>query len=40
MSGYSAEVISHHGVLDEGLCFLAKPFTMDELMKSVQEALA
>ncbi len=39
MSGYSADVIAHHGVLDEGVHFIQKPFTMDELAAKVREAL-
>ncbi|MDI6796361.1 MAG: PAS domain S-box protein [Desulfatibacillaceae bacterium] len=39
MSGYSAEIISHKGVLDEGLIFLEKPFSRQTLAKKVREAL-
>jgi len=31
MSGYTADVIAQHGVLDEGVAFIEKPFTMKEL---------
>lgn len=39
MSGYTADIISHHGVLDEGLCFIQKPFSKKELAVKVREAL-
>ncbi len=31
MSGYTANVIAHHGVLEEGMDFIQKPFSMNEL---------
>ena len=40
MSGYTADVIAHHGVLEEGVHFLAKPFTINDLATKVREALA
>jgi YesN/AraC family two-component response regulator len=39
MSGYTADVIAHHGVLDEGVHFLQKPFSMKELDLKVRTAL-
>jgi FixJ family two-component response regulator len=40
MSGYTADVIAHHGVLDKGVCFIQKPFAMDTLAAKVRQALA
>jgi len=39
MSGYTANVIAHHGVLDEGVHFIQKPFSMHDLAAKVREAL-
>ncbi len=39
MSGYTADVIAHHGVLEEGVAFLQKPFTIEGLTKKVREIL-
>jgi two-component system, cell cycle sensor histidine kinase and response regulator CckA len=38
-SGYTANVIAHHGVLEEGVYFLQKPFSMKDLASMVREAL-
>lgn len=40
MSGYTANVIAHHGVLDEGVQFIQKPFSMKELASKLREVLA
>jgi nitrogen-specific signal transduction histidine kinase len=39
MSGYTADVIAHQGVLDEGVHFIQKPFRKNELAEKVREAL-
>lgn len=40
MSGYSGDSIVHHGVLDEGIMLIEKPFTMDELLTRLRELFA
>ena len=39
MSGYTADVIAHQGVLDEGVHFLQKPFSQQDLAAKLREAL-
>ncbi len=39
MSGYTANVIVHHGVLDEGINFIAKPFSLLQLAKKLKETM-
>jgi FixJ family two-component response regulator len=39
MSGYTANVIAHQGVLDPGVHFLQKPFSMKVLGAKIREAL-
>ena len=39
MSGYTANVIAHQGVLDEGIHFLQKPFSIETLATKIREAL-
>ena len=38
-SGYTDEVIGHHGVLEEGTRFLQKPFSQPSLALKVREVL-
>jgi len=38
-SGYTADAISHHGVLDEGVVLIEKPYTRDKLLRKVHEVL-
>lgn len=39
MSGYTANVIAHHGVLDEGVNFIQKPFSREQISVKVRELL-
>ena len=39
MSGYTANVIAHQGVLHEDVHFLQKPFSMEDLARILQEVL-
>ncbi|MDY0220046.1 MAG: response regulator [Desulfobacterium sp.] len=39
MSGYTADVIAHRGVLEQGVQFIAKPFSREELAKKLRETL-
>ena len=39
MSGYTANVIAHHGVLDEGVSFIQKPFSSKDLAEKVRSTL-
>jgi signal transduction histidine kinase/ActR/RegA family two-component response regulator len=38
-SGYTENIIAHHGVLEEGLHFIGKPFTAFALSKKIREVL-
>ena len=39
VSGYTENVIVHHGVLKENIEFLAKPYSVDQLARRVREVL-
>ena len=39
MSGYTANAIAHHGILDEGVHFIEKPFMADSLARKLREVL-
>ncbi len=39
MSGYTADVIAHQGVLDVGVHFMQKPFSLADLKMKLREAL-
>jgi signal transduction histidine kinase/CheY-like chemotaxis protein len=39
MSGYTANVIAHHGVLEKGMHFIQKPFSIEDLARKVREAI-
>ncbi len=39
MSGYTADVVGQHGILDDGIDFVQKPFTIDIFCTKVREIL-
>jgi len=39
MSGYTNNEIIHHGVLEGGINYIQKPFTIDRLARQVREVL-
>jgi PAS domain S-box-containing protein len=39
MSGYTSDVVVRHGVFDDAVSFIQKPFTMAELARSVESAM-
>lgn len=38
-SGYTGDVMIHHGMLDEGIEFIAKPYTLEQLAQRVRDVL-
>ena len=39
MSGYTDDATVHHGVLEAGTAFIAKPFSIDALTRKLRETL-
>jgi two-component system cell cycle sensor histidine kinase/response regulator CckA len=39
MSGYTDNAIAHHGILEKGLSYIQKPFTVEALVRKVREVL-
>jgi two-component system cell cycle sensor histidine kinase/response regulator CckA len=39
MSGYAHDVITHHGILEKGINFIQKPFSIEKLSEKVWEVL-
>lgn len=39
MSGYTEDIIAHHGILDPGIHFIQKPFTSQKLTQKIREIL-
>lgn len=39
MSGYSGDIIANHGILEEGVHFIQKPFSMESLAVKVRQVL-
>jgi len=39
MSGYTANVIAHHGVLEKGVHFIQKPFSLQDLAQKIEEVI-
>jgi two-component system cell cycle sensor histidine kinase/response regulator CckA len=38
-SGYTANVIAHHGILDAGIHFIQKPFSRKDLASKIRDVL-
>ena len=39
MSGYTDNVIAHHGILEKGIQFIQKPFTVQDLTSKIREII-
>jgi DNA-binding response OmpR family regulator len=39
MSGYTADIINESGILEEGINFIPKPISPQELLRKVREIL-
>jgi two-component system, cell cycle sensor histidine kinase and response regulator CckA len=39
MSGYTADIIANHGILDEGIHFIRKPFSIDDMTVKIRQAM-
>jgi DNA-binding response OmpR family regulator len=39
MSGYTDDVIAHHGILEEGVDFIQKPFSINILTDRLRKVL-
>jgi two-component system cell cycle sensor histidine kinase/response regulator CckA len=39
ISGYTEDAIAHHGVLESGVAFLEKPYSRQQLLDAVRQAI-
>jgi hypothetical protein len=39
MSGYTSDGIAHHGILDDGIAFIQKPFSIQSVSTKVRAVL-
>ena len=39
ISGYTSDIVTRHGILDEGIEFLQKPFSVDSLLRKLRTVL-
>jgi PAS domain S-box-containing protein len=39
-SGYTGDIIAHHGILEEGIAFIEKPYTTYTLSRKIREVLS